>query len=90
MEYFREIDFDKVSYKLQIQNSIDYIEKHKCENIKLGEIAKQSHFSEFHFHRLFHKTVGVFKLLKYSGVIETEANNIGFYSPFMLLPCPGR
>ncbi len=30
--------------KLQIQNSIDYIEKHLCENIKLGEIAKQSHF----------------------------------------------
>lgn len=42
----------------QIQKSIDYIEKHLCENIKLGVIAKQSHFSEFHFHRLFHKTVG--------------------------------
>lgn len=47
-----------MNYKLQIQNSIDYIEKHLCENIKLGEIAKQSHFSEFHFHRLFHKAVG--------------------------------
>lgn len=44
---------------LQIINSIDYIEKHLCENIKLSEIAKQSHFSEFHFHRLFHKTVGI-------------------------------
>ncbi|MDR3602620.1 MAG: AraC family transcriptional regulator [Desulfosporosinus sp.] len=44
--------------KLQIQISIDYIEKHLHENIKLGEIAKQSHFSEFHFHRLFHKAVG--------------------------------
>ncbi|AEG62066.1 helix-turn-helix transcriptional regulator [Desulforamulus ruminis] len=44
--------------KLQIQNSIDYIEKNLCENIKLSEIARQSHFSQFHFHRLFHKTVG--------------------------------
>ena len=47
-----------MNYKLQIQNSIDYIEKHLCENIKLSEIAKQSHFSQFHFHRLFRKTVG--------------------------------
>lgn len=47
-----------MNYKLQIQNSIDYIEKHLCENIKLDEIAKQSYFSEFHFHRLFRKTVG--------------------------------
>lgn len=45
--------------KLQIQNSVDYIEKHLCESMKLGEIAKQSHFSEFHFHRLFHKAVGM-------------------------------
>lgn len=44
--------------KLQIQNSIDYIEKHLCEGIKLDGIAKQSHFSEFHFHRLFRKAVG--------------------------------
>lgn len=44
--------------KLKIQKSIDYIEKHLNEKIKLGEIAKQSHFSEFHFHRLFHKAVG--------------------------------
>ena len=44
--------------KPQIQNSIDYIEKHLCESIKLREIARQSHFSEFHFHRLFRKAVG--------------------------------
>lgn len=42
----------------QIQNSIDYIEKHLCENITLHEIAKQSHFSEFHFHRIFRKIIG--------------------------------
>ena len=43
----------------RIQNSIDYIEKHLCESIELGEIARQSHFSEFHFHRLFHKALGI-------------------------------
>lgn len=44
--------------KLKIQNSVDYIEEHLCEDMKLDEIAEQSHFSEFHFHRLFHKAVG--------------------------------
>ncbi|SHK55080.1 helix-turn-helix transcriptional regulator [Desulforamulus aeronauticus] len=48
-----------MDHKLQIQNSIDYIEKHLCESITLNEIAKQSHFSEFHFQRLFRKAVGV-------------------------------
>jgi len=48
-----------MNQKLQIQKSIEYIEKHLNENINLNEIAKQSHFSEFHFHRLFSKSVGV-------------------------------
>ncbi len=48
-----------MDHKRQIQNSIDYIEKHLCESITLNEIAKQSHFSEFHFQRLFRKAVGV-------------------------------
>jgi AraC family transcriptional regulator len=47
-----------MSDKLKIQRSIDYIEKHLCENIKLNEIAKQSYFSKYHFHRLFRKTTG--------------------------------
>lgn len=45
-----------MNHKLQIQKSVDYIEKHLCENINLSKIAKESHFSEFHFHRLFRKT----------------------------------
>lgn len=44
--------------KQEIQHSVDYIEKHLCDDIKLNEIARQSHFSEFHFHRLFSKAVG--------------------------------
>lgn len=43
----------------KIQNSIHYIEKNLCENMKLEEIAKQSYFSEYHFHRLFRKIIGV-------------------------------
>ncbi len=44
--------------KLRIQKSIDYIETHLCDDIKLAEIAKQSYFSEFHFNRLFKKAMG--------------------------------
>jgi AraC-like DNA-binding protein len=44
--------------KLRIQKSIDYIEIHLCDDIKLAEIAKQSYFSEFHFNRLFKKAMG--------------------------------
>lgn len=44
--------------KLRIQNSIDYIEIHLCDDIKLAEIARQSYFSEFHFNRLFKKATG--------------------------------
>lgn len=44
--------------KLRIQKSIDYIEIHLCDDIKLAEIAKQSYFSEFHFNRLFKKATG--------------------------------
>lgn len=47
-----------MDYKLKIKNSIDYIEKHLCKSITLDEIARQSYFSEFHFHRLFRKAVG--------------------------------
>lgn len=43
----------------KIIDIIDYIEKHLCEKLKLNEIAKQVHFSEFHFHRLFRKAIGM-------------------------------
>lgn len=47
-----------MDYKKEIQRSIDYIESHLCENIKLQDIARESYFSEFHFHRLFSKVSG--------------------------------
>lgn len=48
-----------MEHKIHIQNAIDYIEKHLCDSIQLDEIARQSHFSVFHFHRLFRKAVGI-------------------------------
>lgn len=43
----------------RIEKSIDYIENNLCDTLKLKEIAQESHFSEFHFHRLFRKAFGV-------------------------------
>lgn len=47
-----------MSNKLDIGASIDFIEKHLCDDIKLDDIAKRSYFSEFHFHRLFRREAG--------------------------------
>ncbi len=47
-----------MSNKLDIGASVDFIEKHLCDDIKLDDIAKRSYFSEFHFHRLFRREAG--------------------------------
>lgn len=47
-----------MKYKTEIQNSINYIENNLCNEINLIDIAKQSHYSEFYFHRLFHNVIG--------------------------------
>ncbi|MEN8904498.1 MAG: AraC family transcriptional regulator [Clostridiales bacterium] len=60
-----------MDYKMQIQNSIDYIKKNLCENLRLNEIAKQAHFSEFHFHRLFKKDMGI-SVMKYVQNLRLE------------------
>jgi AraC family transcriptional regulator len=44
--------------KRYIQSAIDYIEDNLCKSITLNDIAQKSYFSDFHFHRLFRKTVG--------------------------------
>lgn len=44
--------------KRYIQSAVEYIEDNLCKSITLNDIAKKSHFSDFHFHRLFRKTVG--------------------------------
>lgn len=47
-----------MDYQSKIQNSIDYIENNLSEELKLNDIAKQSYFSGFYFHKLFRKFTG--------------------------------
>lgn len=47
-----------MNYSLEVQKAIDSIEKNLYEDIKLKDIAKKSHLSEFYFNRLFHKVTG--------------------------------
>lgn len=44
--------------KAKIKNSIDYIENNLGKKISLTDIAKQSYFSEFYFHKLFRNVTG--------------------------------
>lgn len=48
----------KVDYSSEVQKAIDSIEDNLYDDIKLRDIAKKSHLSEFYFHRLFHKVTG--------------------------------
>ncbi len=45
-------------YIRRINNALEFIEQHLDENIRLEDVARVSHFSSFHFHRLFHGIVG--------------------------------
>lgn len=47
-----------MDYEAKIQNSVEYIEANLCKEIKLVDIAKQSYFSEYYFHKLFRSIVG--------------------------------
>lgn len=47
-----------MDYSLEVQKAIDSIEKNLYDDIKLKDIAKKSHLSEFYFNRLFHKVTG--------------------------------
>ena len=45
-------------YKNRIDRVIQYIESNLVNKITLSEVAKVSHFSEYHFHRIFTGIVG--------------------------------
>ena len=45
-------------YKVRIDRVIQYIEANLASNISLAEVAKISHFSVYHFHRIFTGIVG--------------------------------
>lgn len=45
-------------YIRRINKAFEYIERHLDQTIQLEDVAKASHFSSFHFHRIFHALVG--------------------------------
>lgn len=49
---------NNVSIQL-IQQAIDYMEEHICENINYTEVAKSVHMSNYNFHRAFSFIVGM-------------------------------
>lgn len=46
-------DSTEESYRRLMNKTEDYIEQHLSEPISLSDLAKNAHFSEFHFHRIF-------------------------------------
>lgn len=62
--------------KAKIQNSINYIENNLCKKIRLTDIAKQSYFSEFYFHKLFRNIIGttVMDYIKKRRLIEAATD----------------
>lgn len=47
------------NYKFVVKKSIMYIEEHLHEPLTIEDIARQSNFSKFHFHRIFQKSAGM-------------------------------
>jgi len=45
-------------YNRRIDKALNFIENHLDQLIRLEDIARASHFSPFHFHRIFHALVG--------------------------------
>lgn len=45
-------------YSRRINKTLEFIEQHIDQPLQLDDIAKSSHFSPFHFHRIFHGLVG--------------------------------
>lgn len=45
-------------YARRINRALAYIDQHLDQAIRLDELAKVSHFSAYHFHRIFHAMVG--------------------------------
>ncbi|MEM9068425.1 MAG: GyrI-like domain-containing protein [Myxococcota bacterium] len=42
----------------QVNRVLDFIEEHLSESLSVARLAKVAHASKFHFHRVFHRTVG--------------------------------
>jgi AraC family transcriptional regulator len=49
-----ETQITRDRYKERVSLALQYIHDNLCESIDLNDVAKASHFSAFHFHRIFH------------------------------------
>ena len=61
LEYLCSIStwvFMNKKYKIRIDRVIQYIETNLSNKISLAEVANVSHFSAYHFHRIFTGIVG--------------------------------
>lgn len=45
-------------YLRRVDRALEYIDQHLDEAIRLDDVAAASHFSSYHFHRIFHGIVG--------------------------------
>lgn len=48
-----------MEYDQKIRDSLDYIEKNLSNELSLEDLSKIAYLSKYHYHRLFHKSVGV-------------------------------
>lgn len=47
-----------MDHAFTMRNSLRYIENNLSEKISLDDLANAAYLSKYHYHRLFHKTVG--------------------------------
>ncbi len=45
-------------YPRRINRALEFIDSHLDQSLQLDDVARASHFSAYHFHRIFHALVG--------------------------------
>jgi len=58
IEKSKPLSKTQLEYVRRINNAIEFIERNLDDPIQLNDVAQASHFSPYHFHRLFHGLVG--------------------------------
>jgi AraC family transcriptional regulator len=51
-------EIQKDEYRFRLNRAIDYIQNHYSEDLNLAKLAEVTHFSKYHFYRLFHECFG--------------------------------
>lgn len=84
-----------VEYTRRIRKALEFVDQHIDEVIRLEDLAKASHFSAYHFHRIFHAMMGetvndyvqrkrmekaVYRLLGRPALSITEVAELGGFS----------